>query len=348
MEFAVTQAEGPLAGISVIEFEAIGPVPYACSLLADLGASVTRIVRPEGSKNALPGNLADMGAGDGTEIALDLKQAEGVAAARSLIDEADVMVEGFRPGTVERLGLGPDVVCETSPGLIFTRVTGWGQDGPYATMAGHDINYIGLAGALHAIGPPDRPIPPLNLLGDYAGGALYAVIGILAALHERSRTGRGQVIDAAMVDGASCLLAPIRTMQQIGMWSDERQTNLLDGGAPFYRTYRTGDGEFVAVGALEPAFFDALLVGLGIDPASIPDRLDQRSWPEITSVFESAFASKTQAEWQDIFDGTDACVTPVLRLSEMDDHPHNAHRRAIIDDDGIARPTPAPRFGGLA
>lgn len=344
MEFAVTQAEGPLAGISVVEFEAIGPVPYACSLLADLGASVTRIVRPEGSKNALPGELADMGRGTGTQIALDLKHAEGVAAARSLIDEADVLIEGFRPGTLERLGFGPAIVCETSPGLIFTRVTGWGQDGPYATMAGHDINYIGLAGALHAIGPQDRPIPPLNLLGDYAGGALYAVIGILAALNERSRTGRGQVIDVAMVDGASSLLAPIRTMQQIGMWSDERQTNLLDGGAPFYRTYRTADGEFMAVGALEPAFFDALLEGLEIDPASIPDRLDQRNWPELASTFERTFEGKTQVEWQDIFDGTDACVTPVLRLSEMDDHPHNAHRNAIVAVDGIDRPAPAPRF----
>ncbi len=338
------QADGPLSGISVVEFEAIGPVPYACSLLADLGASVTRIVRPEGSKNALPGNLADMGRGTGTRIALDLKQAKGVAAARSLLDETDVLVEGFRPGTLERLGLGPAVVCETSPGLIFTRVTGWGQDGPYASMAGHDINYIGLAGALHAIGPQDRPIPPLNLLGDYAGGALYAVIGILAALNERSRTGRGQVVDVAMVDGVSSLLAPIRTMQQIGMWSDERQTNLLDGGAPFYRTYRTADGEFVAVGALEPAFFDALLLGLGIDAGSIPDRLDPRSWPEIAATFENAFATRTQSEWQEVFDGTDACVTPVLRMTDVSRHPHNAFRTAIVDEDGVNRPAPAPRF----
>ncbi len=342
----MTEASGPLSDISVIEFESIGPVPYACSLLSDLGAKVTTIVRPNGAKNALPGNLADMGRSSGSAVALDLKHADGVAAAMSLLAEADVLIEGLRPGTLERLGLGPDVVCGASPRLVYARVTGWGQDGPYAKMAGHDINYIGLAGALHAIGPESRPMPPLNLLGDYAGGALYAVVGILAAITERSQTGRGKVVDAAMVDGASALLAPIRTMQQIGMWTEHRQSNLLDGGAPFYRTYRTADDRFMAVGALEPAFFDALLFGLGIDPESIPDRLDRQHWSEIASVFESVFGYKTQAEWQEVFDGTDACVTPVLELSEMGDHPHNAYRNAIVAVDGVDRPAPAPRFAG--
>jgi alpha-methylacyl-CoA racemase len=328
----------------VVEFEAIGPVPYACSLLADLGASLTRIVRPLGAKNALPGNLAEMAHGGGESIAIDLKQSDGIAAALSLIDDADVLIEGFRPGTLERLGLGPEVVHQMSPGIIYTRVTGWGQDGPYASMAGHDINYIGLTGALHAIGPEDQPIPPLNLLGDYAGGALYAVIGILAAITERSRSGVGQVVDVAMVDGASSLLGPIRTMQQIGMWVDSRQANLLDGGAPFYRTYRTADGEFMAVGSLEPAFYDALLHGLEIEPDSIPDRLDPGSWPALATTFEEIFAERTQTEWQEVFDGTDACVTPVLHMAEMHNHPHNLHREAITIVDGVDRPAPSPRF----
>ena len=340
----MTVAPGPLSDISVIEFEAIGPVPYACSLLSDLGANVTTIVRPDGAKSALPGKLEDMGGNAGAAVALDLKSADGVAAAMSLLADADVLIEGLRPGTLERLGLGPDVVCKASPKLVYARVTGWGQDGPYATMAGHDINFIGLAGALHAIGPERRPMPPMNLLGDYAGGALYAVIGILAALMERSQTGEGQIVDAAMVDGASALLAPIRTMQQIGMWTEHRQSNLLDGGAPFYRTYRTADDRFMAVGALEQVFFDALLVGLGMDPESIPDRLDQQSWAEIASAFERVFASKTQAEWQEVFDGTDACVTPVLQMSEVGDHPHNASRNAIVTVDGVDRPALVPRF----
>jgi len=342
----VSHSSGPLAGITVVEFEAIGPVPYACALLTDLGATVTRIVRPQGAKNELPGKLADMDRSSSSTVSLDLKDPHGRDLALPLVSSADVRIEGFRPGTLERLGLGPDVVCEAAPGIIYTRVTGWGQEGPYASMAGHDINYIGLAGALREIGPKERPIPPLNLLGDYAGGALYAVIGMLAALAERSRTGKGQVIDVSMVDGASALLAPIRTMQQMGLWTDERQANLLDGGAPFYRTYRTSDDEFVAVGALEPAFYSALLHGLDIDAEATPDRLDPASWSDLAATFERKFASKTQAEWREIFDGTDACVTPVLRMAEMGSHPHNAFRNALVTDDGVERPAPAPRFSG--
>lgn len=343
----MSAADTPLAGISVVEFEAIGPVPYAADLLTDLGATVTKITRPTGAKNPLPGELSHMVEGRGTAVQIDLKDPAGVVSALSLIADSDVLIEGFRPGTLERLGLGPDVACDANPGLIYARVTGWGQEGPYALMAGHDINYIGLAGALHAIGPIERPMPPLNLLGDYAGGALYAVIGILAALTERSRTGIGKVIDAAMVDGASALLAPIRTMQQLGLWSDERQANLLDGGAPFYRTYRTSDGEFMAVGALEPAFFEALLVGLAIDSETVPDRLDPRSWPELATRFEAEFASRSQAEWQETFDGTDACVTPVLRMADMGGHPHNAYREAVITQSEVERPAPAPRFSDI-
>jgi alpha-methylacyl-CoA racemase len=335
---------GPLAGISVIEFEAIGPVPFACAHLADLGAVITRIARPGGRRNTLPEAFAATTAATGSVESLDLKTASGRNGALGLLESADVLIEGFRPGTMERLGLGPNEVMALNPAIVYARVTGWGQTGPYSSMAGHDINYIGLAGALDAIGPTDQPIPPLNLVGDYGGGSMFAVSGILAALVERASTGSGSVIDVAMVDGAGALLAPIRAMLEAGVWMDGRERNLLDGGAPFYRTYQTSDGRFVAVGALEPAFYDELIDGLGLDRAALPDRHNPANWSRLAEVFSGVFASHTAAHWSETFDGTDACVTPVLSMREVMDHPHNRSRGALIDQNGHIRPRPAPRF----
>jgi alpha-methylacyl-CoA racemase len=246
---------------------------------------------------------------------------------RSLIDSADVLIEGFRPGTTERLGVGPERFNDSNPGLVYVRVTGWGQEGPYASMAGHDINYIGLSGALAAIGEEERPTPPLNLLGDYAGGSMFAVVGVLAALVERSHTGRGAIIDTAMIDGVSSLLAPIRDLSEMGAWVENRSSNLLDGGAPFYRTYATSDGRFVAVGALEPAFYSAFVEGLGLDESDLPNRFDPDNWANLAATFSGVLAAESRDHWQSVFDGTDACVTPVLAMSESQTHPQNQARR---------------------
>lgn len=281
----------------------------------------------------------------GDVVAVDLKSDDGSTRALELIREADVVIEGFRPGTLERLGLGPQLLLDLHPRLVVVRVTGWGQEGAYSSMAGHDINYVALTGALHAIGPPDRPMPPLNLVGDFGGGGMFAVAGVVAALFERDQTGLGQIIDVAMVDGAASLLGPIRALQNAGVWTDEREANFLDGGAPFYRTYATSDAKFVAVGALEPPFYSALLGGLGIDEQAIPDRLDRANWPALSSMFAAAFEQRSRDEWQAVFDGSDACVTPVLTIAEAATHPHNSERGAIVDASGGPRPAPAPRFG---
>lgn len=336
------QRSGPLDSVRIVAFEAIGPVPFACGILADMGAAITRISRPGG--NQLPGGLGTTSNGTGQVIAIDLKTDGGVRRALELIREADVVIEGFRPGTLERLGLGPEILLDLNPRLVVARVTGWGQDGTYSSMAGHDINYVALTGALHAIGTQDRPIPPLNLVGDYGGGGMFAVAGVTAALFERNRTGVGQVIDVAMVDGAASLLGPIRALHNAGAWTDEREANLLDGGAPFYRTYATADGRFVAVGALEPAFYSALVAGLGLDEQSIPDRMDRANWPALASTFATAFGQRSRDDWQSVFDGTDACVTPVLTIAEAENHPHNAERGAIVEAPHGTRPAPAPRF----
>lgn len=335
---------GPLSGVSVVEFEAIGPVPFACAFLADLGATIIRIARPGGRANVLPDAFAPAGAPTGSVIAVDLKTAEGTNTALDVIGSADVLIEGFRPGTLERLGLGPEEVMKHNDAIVYARVTGWGQDGPYASMAGHDINYIGLAGVLGAIGTADQPIPPLNLVGDYGGGALLAVSGILAALVERARTGKGSVIDIAMVDGAGTLLAPIRAMLDSGVWTDTRGANLLDGGAPFYRTYRTSDDRFMAVGALEPVFYAALIDGLGLSMPDLPDRHDPTQWESLAEAIGDVFGSHTADHWQEVFDGSDACVTPVLSMREVMEHPHNKARGALIEEDSRSRPAPAPRF----
>jgi alpha-methylacyl-CoA racemase len=278
-------------------------------------------------------------------VAADLKQPAGRDLVLSLIERADVLIEGMRPGTTERLGVGPDECLARNPRLVYARMTGWGQDGPLAARAGHDINYISLTGALHAIGRAgQRPVPPLNLVGDYGGGSMFLVLGVLAALWERERSGRGQVVDAAMLDGTTALLQLFWSMRGMGAWSDERDSNLLDGGAPFYDTYECADGGFVAVGALEPQFYAALLAGLGIDQADLPGQLDRAGWPLIRERLTAAFASRTRDEWAQAFAGTDACVTPVLTFAEAPRHEHIAARRTLTTLGDVVQAAPAPRF----
>jgi alpha-methylacyl-CoA racemase len=324
---SVSISPKPLEGIRVIELAGIGPAPLACTMLAEMGCTVTRVERISPASNGLDPRLTEIGVRPRPTISVDLKSEAGGHAIRSLIDSADVLIEAFRPGTAERLGVGPERFAESNPGLVYVRLTGWGQNGPYAAMAGHDINYIGLTGALEAIGEPARPIPPLNLLGDYAGGSLYALVGTLAALVERSRTGRGAIVDTAMIDGVSALLTPIGDLARAGAWVEERSSNLLDGGAPFYRTYATSDGRFMAVGALEPQFYSAFIEGLGLDESCLPNRFDPNSWSVLADTFSEIFAKDTRRYWQTVFEGTDACVTPVLAMSEAPGHPQNQARR---------------------
>jgi len=326
---------GPLEGIRVVELAGIGPAPLACTMLAEMGCEVIRIERISQSVNALDARLTEIGVRPRPTIAVDLKSEAGGHVVRSLIDSADVLIEGFRPGTAERLGVGPDRFAESNPGLVYVRLTGWGQNGPYAAMAGHDINYIGLTGALEAIGGSARPVPPLNLLGDYAGGSLFAIVGILAALVERSRTGKGAIVDTAMIDGVSVLLTPIEDLASAGAWVEERSSNLLDGGAPFYRTYETSDGRFMAVGALEPQFYSAFVDGLALDESLLPNRFDPLNWSSLADMFSEIFVGDTRDHWQAVFEGTDACVTAVLAMSESADHPQVKARRRKLSAEPV-------------
>ncbi|MBY6367499.1 CaiB/BaiF CoA transferase family protein [Rhodococcoides corynebacterioides] len=334
---------GPLAGIKVVELAGIGPGPHAATLLADLGADVVRVQRA----GALPGEGAtgDPLIRNRRIVEANLKDPADLDRVQRLVDRADVLIEGFRPGVTERMGLGPEDTTGRNPRLIYGRMTGWGQDGPWAQTAGHDINYISVTGVLHAIGREgERPVPPMNMVGDFGGGSMFLVTGILAALVERASSGRGQVIDAAMVDGTVALSHMIWGWRGIGMWSDERGANLLDTGAPFYDTYETADGKHVAVGALEPQFYAALLQGLGLDPTALPHQLDRARWPELRATFTDVFASRTRDDWAATFDGTDACVTPVLTFGEASSHPQMAARENLVDVDGITQHAPAPRF----
>ncbi|HEX6968206.1 MAG TPA: CaiB/BaiF CoA-transferase family protein [Micromonosporaceae bacterium] len=333
---------GPLAGVRIVELSGIGPAPFACLLLAELGAEVVRVDRPGGG-----GPVAELTAGLNRSrpcVAVDLKTEQGREVLLRLIEQADVLVEGMRPGVTERLGIGPDVCLTRNPGLVYARMTGWGQHGPLSHTAGHDINYVALSGALHVSGTRDKPMQAANLVGDFGGGALYLVVGVLAALLERSHSGRGQVIDAAMVDGAASLLTMLYTLLGAGAWTDERQANLLDGGAPFYDTYRCADGRHVAVGALEPQFYAALLDGLGLAGKLDGGQYDRSYWPAHREAFQRVFASRTRDEWAAHFAGTDACVTPVLSLAEAPHHPHLAARRTFTEVDGVVQPAVAPRF----
>ncbi|HTS20931.1 MAG TPA: CaiB/BaiF CoA-transferase family protein [Casimicrobiaceae bacterium] len=334
-------ASGPLSGLRVVELAGIGPVPFAAMLLSDMGADVVRVVRP-GAPALKPHDIVERGR---RVIELDLKSSAGLASALALVGHADVLVEGFRPGVMERLGLGPDVALERNPRLVYGRMTGWGQKGPLAHAAGHDIDYIALAGALHAIGPADgAPVPPLNLLGDFGGGGMYLLVGVLAAVLEARRSGRGQVVDCAMVDGVASLLSFTYAALARGEWRDARARNLLDGAAPFYSTYRCADGEYIAVGALEPQFHAELLERLGLDPQAFADRDDPASWPRLRRAFEQTFARRTRQEWCELLEGTDACFAPVLGMKEVARHPHMADRGAIVALDGVECPAPAPRF----
>ncbi|BBX18176.1 MULTISPECIES: CaiB/BaiF CoA transferase family protein [Mycolicibacterium] len=334
MEHAVSS--GPLSGIRVVELAGMGPGPHAAMMLADLGAEVTRVQRPGGAVAGHRGRRV---------VAADLKNPDELAAVRELIDRADVLLEGFRPGVTERLGLGPDECARLNPRLIYARVTGWGQTGPRAQQAGHDINYIGLTGLLHAMGAPDRPPPPpLNLVGDYGGGSLFAVVGVLAALIERQNSGRGQVVDAAIVNGASMLGHVVWSMLADGRWSDERGANAFDGSAPFYSTYECADGRYVAVGALEPAFYAELLRLLDIDPTTLGPQRDPAGWPAMRRVLSERFGAHPRNHWSQLFADSDACVTPVLTATEAMDDPHLKARNIFVDVGGTLQPAPAPLF----
>jgi alpha-methylacyl-CoA racemase len=339
---------GPLQGLRVIELAGIGPGPFAAMHLADLGADVVRVDRV-GPGSPISGDpdfdLLNRGK---RSIAVDLKSAEGVELVLRLLDGAHVLIEGFRPGVAERLGLGPDVTLARNPRLVYGRMTGWGQEGPLAQSAGHDVNYIGVAGALHPIGRLGGPPQiPLNVVGDFGGGALYLVVGILAALHNAARTGLGQVVDAAIVDGAAHLTTMMSGMLASGMWRPTRGANLLDSGAPFYDVYETADSEHMSVGALEPKFYAELvrLLGLDDDP-DLPAQHDIARWPEMRDKFAAAFAKRTRSEWADVFAGTDACVAPILSLVEAREHPHTVARGTFEVRDGVAQPAATPRFSG--
>lgn len=338
--------QGPLKDLRVIELAAIGPVPLAGMLLSDLGADVVRIDRLEPSGLGLAMDPAhDVNARGRRSVALDLKSAAGVDAALRLADRADVLLEGLRPGVTEKLGLGPAVCQARNPGLVYGRMTGFGQTGPLAQAAGHDLNYIALAGALHAIGPAGgKPVPPLNLVGDYGGGALYLAFGVMAALYERQRSGRGQVVDAAMVDGAASLASIFWGLQAAGSWGAPRGENLLDGGAPFYDTYETADGRHISLAPLEPKFFATLATALELDPKFAPRQYDRRLWPEMRAAIAAKVKAHTRDAWCAKLEGSDACFAPVLSFDEAAAHPHARAREAFVTLEGVTQPGPAPRF----
>ena len=336
----------PLSGLRIIEFDGLGPVTFAGMFLADLGAEVLRLSR---SADAGAPAFSEVGGAvlhrGRAAVGVNLKDPGDLAGVLDLIGTADALIEGFRPGVMERLGLGPDVCAERNARLVYGRITGWGQTGPMARQVGHDINYIALSGALHAMGEPDRPPrPPLNLVGDYAGGAMMLVTGVLAALLEAKTTGRGRVVDAAMTDGSALLMSLFQALGARGLWSGSRGANLLDGGAPFYRCYTCADGRYVAVGALEPQFYAALISGLGLTPEAAP-QFDLAGWPGLHARFEAIFATRDRDDWAERFADTDACVTPVLTGAEAARHPHNAARGTFVDP-GVVQAAPAPRFNG--
>ncbi len=335
---------GPLQGIKIVEMSGIGPISYAGMMLADLGAEVTRIDRPGASKQSWGASpVLDRGR---RAIQVDLKSPAGVAQVLDLVADSEALIEGFRPGVMERLGLGPEECLARNPALAYGRMTGWGQDGPLALTAGHDITYLAISGALHMIGEPDRkPVPPVNLLGDFGAGATFLAFGLVCAVLHARACGEGQVVDAAIVDGAASVTGMLHGFLELGGWRDERGVNLLDGGAPFYDTYRCADGGWVAVGALEPQFFAALLAGLELaeDPA-FAAQLDPTTWPAMRARFEAKFAERSRDEWAELFAGSDACVAPVLSMAEAREDPHNRARGNFVEIDGVRQPAPVPRF----
>ncbi len=339
---------GPLAGYKIIEIKGLGPGPYAGMLLADLGADVLVIERPSGGGGLAPPSDSDLFSRGKSHLSLDLKTTSGKTVLLDLVAHADALFESFRPGVAERLGLGPDACLAVNPALVYGRMTGWGQEGPLSQTAGHDINYISLTGVLSAVGPTDRPVPPLNLVGDFAGGSLFLVTGMLAALLEAQKSGKGQVVDAAITDGTAHLMTLMYTLGSVGLWQPQREHNMLDGGAPFYSVYKTRDDRFVAVGALEPQFFAQLIKGTGLSDRFVSRQNDPAVWPELKTALSEVFLGRTRDEWSEIFSLTDACVSPVLDYEEATGHPHNVARATYANVDGVMQPAPAPRFSRTA
>jgi alpha-methylacyl-CoA racemase len=343
MTIELGQGTGPLRGVKVVEIAGIGPGPHACMILADLGADVIRVERPGGQ--FLSGGATMVLNRGRPSVALDLKQPEAAATVLALVAGADLLVEGMRPGVTERLGIGPEQCLAANPRLVYGRMTGWGQDGPLSQAAGHDMNYISVAGALFGMGQtPDRPQFPANLVGDFGGGSTYLVIGLLAALLEARVSGQGQVVDAAIVDGVSLLGTFLHGVRAAGDWSDERESNLIDGGAHMYDCYETADGRHLAVGAIEEKFYAELAAGLGIDRDEMPPPGERTRWPDMHDRIAAIFRTRTLADWCDVFVGLDACVTPVLTMDEATEHPHLRGRRVFQEIDGVVQPSPAPRF----
>ena len=338
---------GPLSGIRVLELAGIGPGPFACMLLADLGAEVVRVDRMAGGMLASQGGATDVLGRGRRSIALDLKKPGGVETVLDMAEHSDVLIEGFRPGVMEKLGLGPEPCLARNPRLVYGRMTGWGQEGPLSQAAGHDINYIALSGALDAIGGRDGgPVPPLNLLGDFGGGSLYLLMGVLAALLEAQRSGQGQVVDAAIVDGVASLMASTYAFHSTGMWQSERQSNMLDGGAPFYDCYECKDGKWVSIGSIEPQFYQLLAEKLGEDlgDSDLLQRLDKRDWPMQKKKIAALLRTRTRQEWCELMEGSDVCFAPVLSMDEAPGHSHNKARKNFIERGGVVQPAPAPRF----
>jgi alpha-methylacyl-CoA racemase len=337
---------GPLAGVKIIELAGIGPGPFCAMMLADMGADVIRVDRYQnamgGDPAAPPADVLNRGR---RSIAVDLKNPDGVETVLSLIESADALIEGFRPGVMERLGLGPDVALARNPKLVYGRMTGWGQEGPYAPTAGHDINYIALAGALEPIGRRgEGPVPPLNLVGDFGGGGMLLAYGLVCGILSARSTGEGQVVDAAMVDGAAVLMTMFHAFRAMGMWNDERGTNMLDSGAHFYDVYETADGKYVSIGSIEPQFYAELLRLTGLEDEELPWQHDRNEWPALKERFAEIFKAKTRDEWCELMEGTDVCFAPVLSMTEAPEHPHNVQRETFIEVAGVVQPAPAPRF----
>jgi alpha-methylacyl-CoA racemase len=337
---------GPLTGVKVVEFAGIGPGPFSCMMLADMGAEVLRIDRAVnvGGEGKVEPRFNNLLRGR-KNVAIDLKHPEGVETALKLCEEADILIEGFRPGVMERLGLGPDVVFKRNPKIVFGRMTGWGQDGPIAHTAGHDINYISLSGALHSIGPIDGPpVPPLNLVGDFGGGALYMVVGALAAYIEAQKSGQGQVVDTSMVEGSASLMSSMYGAFAAGLWDDRRGYNRLDGGAHYYGPFECKDGKYISIGSIEPQFYALLLEKTGLKGKPMPDQLDRSSWPVNRETLKEVFLTKTRAEWAELMEDSDVCFGQVLSMGEAMEHPHNVARGTFIEVDGVKQPGPAPKF----
>lgn len=335
---------GPLSGVRVIEIASLAPAPFGCMILADLGADVLRVDRAERCGPDAPQPADPLSRGR-RSIGLNLKDPAAIDVLLRLTEDADVLVEGFRPGVAERLGFGPQVCAARNPGLIFARMTGWGQDGPLAQAAGHDLNYIALTGVLHAIGRTGQPpTPPLNLVGDYGGGALYLAFGMVCALLEAQKSGKGQIVDAAMIDGAASLMTPFYGLRAAGLHGDRRGENYLDSGAPYYDVYQCADGRYLAVAAIEAKFRKEFYTGIGLDPEQLPSAAERANWPALKAIIAARLKTKTADEWCALLDGTDACVAPVLSMAEAPRHPHHVARETFIDIGGVVQPAPAPRF----